>query len=173
MTMERRNILKLLGVAGSGAAVVTGTGAFSSVSAERAVNVEVSGDASALLAIDGTGNHDDYIHDSDGEFAIDLTQSDEGATGVNASASTVIDDLFEVTNKGTQEVELDLSPMTFVDGDGSDELSVLVVPKTNFPTVTLGVGESETYGLVIDEFSPNSSGLNVDSTIEFTAEATN
>jgi len=171
--MQRRNVLKLMGAVGSGAAVVTGTGAFSSVEADRDVTVNVSGDASALLSIDGTGTHDDYIHDSDGEFAIDLTGSDEGATGVNTDASTVIDDLFKVTNQGTQEVELELSPMTFVDGGGSDELSVLVVPKANFPTVTLGVGDSETYGLVIDEYSPNSTGLEIDSTIQFTAEATN
>jgi hypothetical protein len=169
--MDRRTILKLMGALGGGGAVVTGTGAFTSVEAERTVTVDVAGDANALLAISSTGNHDDYIDDSNGEFAIALTSSDEGATGVNTDAVTVVDDLFEVQNQGTQEVELDVTPLTFVDSDGPNTLSVMVVPETSFPSVTLGVGDTETYSLVVSEFSPTDADLNVDSTIRFFAEA--
>lgn len=178
--MERRNMLKLIGALGGGAAVVTGTGAFSSVEAERRVDIEVVGDASAYLSIsevDGSSNGQYLTEESNGEKAIDLTGNNEdisgGGTGVNAEATTVIDDLFEVRNQGTQEVDLDVTPLAFVDTDGPNTLGVLVVPKTSFPSVTLPVGEKEIYSLIAVEFSPTGADLSVDDgTIEFLAEAT-
>ena len=161
-----------MGTVGGGAAVVTGTGAFTSVTADRTVNVEVAGDASALLAIEGTGEHSDYIDNSDGngEFGIDL--SGGSASGVNADAITVVEDLFKVTNQGTQEVNLDVTPLAFVDTSGPNVLGVLVVPSTGFPSVDIPTGESEIYSLVVAEFSPTGADLSVDDgTINFFAEA--
>ncbi|MYL68823.1 hypothetical protein [Halorubrum distributum] len=178
--MDRRTLLKSLGVAGAGGAIVTGTGAFTSVEASRNVSVTVEGDASAYLSISevsGAANSEYLTENGNGEKAIDLdssnTTSGNGA-GVNADAVTVIEDVFQVGNQGTQEVELDITPLTFVDTDGPDTLAVLVVPSTSFPAVTLGTGDSEAYSLVIDEFSPaDGADLAIDSTINFTAEATN
>jgi len=178
--MDRRTLLKALGVTGAGGAVVTGTGAFTSVEADRSVSVEVAGDASAYLSISAVNNSANSAYlteDANGEKAIDLdgnNQTSGGGSGVNADAVTVIEDVFQVGNQGTQEVELDVTPLTFVDTDGPDTLAVLVVPDTSFPTVTLGTGESEAYSLVVDEFSPaDGADLSIDSTINFSAEATN
>jgi hypothetical protein len=173
--MNRRQVLAAIGALGGGGAVVTGTGAFTSVEANRDVSVQVADDSSALLrmAAAGEGN-DGYITTDGGELGIDLTSDNDavGGEGVNADATTVIADLFEIQNQGTQEIEVEVTPLSFVDTDAGDTLIVLVVPQTSFPTVTLGVGDTETYSLVVDTF-PGGNSLEVDDTITVTGEATN
>jgi hypothetical protein len=146
------------------------------VSANRDIAVQVADDASAFLRIDDTGNeNEEYVTETGGEFGIDLTGSNPtntGGEGVNANATTVIADLFEIQNQGTQEVEVEVTPLSFVDTDGSDTLIVLVVPQTGFPTVTLGTGQKETYSLVVDAF-PGGSNLEIEDQITITGEATN
>ena len=168
-------MLAALGVIGGSTAFVTGSGAFTSVEANRDVAVQVADDANAFLrmAAAGEGN-DGYITTDNGELGIDLTSDNEAVAGegVNANATTVIADLFEIQNQGTQEIEVEATPLSFVDNDGSDTLIVLVVPQTSFPSVTLGVGDTETYSLVVDTF-PGGSNLEVDDTITVTGEATN
>lgn len=174
--MNRRQILASIGALGGGSAIVTGTGAFTSVEANRDLSVQVADDSSALLrmAAAGEGN-DEYITTNGGELGIDLTSdnpTNEGGEGVNADATTVIADLFEIQNQGTQEIDVEVTPLSFIDADGSDTLLVLVVPQTSFPSATLGVGDTETYSLVVDTF-PGGSNLEVDDTITVTGEATN
>lgn len=174
--MNRRQVLAAIGALGGGSAVVTGTGAFTSVEANRDLSVQVADDSSALLRMAAAGEeNDEYVTTDGGELGIDLTSDNptaEGGTGVNANAITVIADLFEIQNQGTQEIDVKATPLSFVDNDGSDTLLVLVVPQTNFPSVTLGVGDTETYSLVIDSF-PGGNNLEVDDTITVTGEATN
>lgn len=174
--MKRRNVLAALGALSAGGAVVAGTGAFTSVSANRDVTVQVADDASAFLRIDDTGNaSSEYVTENGGEFGIDLTSSnptDAGGQGVNANATTVIADLFEIQNQGTQEIEVEVTPLSFVDTGSGDTLIVLVVPQTSFPSVTLGVGNTETYSLLVDSF-PGGTDLQISDTITVTGEATN
>ncbi|WP_233125222.1 hypothetical protein [Halorubrum sp. SD683] len=164
-----------MGALGGGGAVVTGTGAFTSVEANRDVSVQVADDTDALLrmAAAGEGN-DEYVTTNGGELGIDLTSDNPtaaGGKGVNTDAVTVIADLFEIQNQGTQEVEVEVTPLSFVDSNNSNSLIVLVVPQTNFPTVTLGVGDTETYSLVVGTF-PGGSSFEIDDEITVTAEAT-
>ena len=178
--MNRRNILAAIGALGAGGAIVTGTGAFTSVEANRSVSVTVEGDANAYLSISEvdsqSGDNAQYLTETaGGEKAIDLTGGNEtsgGGTGVNADAITVIEDLFEVRNQGTQEVELTVTPLTFVDTDGPNTLAVLAVPDGSFPTSTLSTGSAETFSLVVDAFSPTDADVSIDSEISFLAEAT-
>ena len=88
-----------------------GTGAFTSVSADRGVQVSVADDNAALLQIgkargtDGvTDNAAEYVTVSDGVVSLDFSGTDAGATGINDNATTVIDDLLQITNQGTQTV---------------------------------------------------------------------
>ncbi|SIR98093.1 VCBS domain-containing protein [Natronorubrum thiooxidans] len=116
MSMNRRNVLVGLGtiVAGGGAAL--GTGAFSSVEANRSVNVSTTGDAGALIglsieagsALEGTGGTDDEI------IAFDLEND------INLDAVTTFDDVFTVTNTGgtASEITLEIE-------DASDNTSLL------------------------------------------------
>jgi hypothetical protein len=174
--MKRRNVLAALGTLSAGGAIVAGTGAFTSVEANRDIAVQVAGDASALLRIDDTGNaNSEYVTETGGEFGINLTGSNEtdaGGQGVNANATTVIADLFEIQNQGTQEIEVEVTPLSFVDTGSGDTLIVLVVPQTSFPSVTLGVGDTETYSLLVDSF-PGGTNLQVNDTITIKGEATN
>ncbi|AGB30263.1 Protein of unknown function (DUF1102) [Natrinema pellirubrum DSM 15624] len=105
MRMNRRNVLVGLGtiVAGGGAAL--GTGAFSSVEAERTVSVETADDSSAFLALSSARSDAAFVNESDGTVQINLdgTSSADG-DGVNQNAKTTLDELVQVTNQGTQTV---------------------------------------------------------------------
>jgi hypothetical protein len=169
-------MLAALGSVAVGGATAVSTGAFTSVEANRDVSVQVADDSSAFLrmAAAGEGN-DEYVTTDGGKLGINITSDNPtgaGGQGVNANATTVIADLFEIQNQGTQEIDVEVTPFSFVDADGSDTLLVLVVPQTDFPSVTLGVGDAETYSLVVDTF-PGGNGLEVDDTITVTGEATN
>ncbi|MDB2283235.1 hypothetical protein PM030_15290 [Halorubrum ezzemoulense] len=172
--MNRRQVLATMGALGGGGAVVTGTGAFTSVEANRDVSVQVADDTDALLrmAAAGEGN-DEYVTTNGGELGINLTSSnptDAGGQGVNANATTVIADLFEIQNQGTQEIDVEVTPLSFIDTGSGNTLVVLVVPQTGFPSVTLGVGDTETYSLLVDSFS-GGGNLQISDTITVTGEA--
>ena len=111
-----------MGSLAAGGAATIGTGAFTSVEADRDISVEVAGDQSALLAFkkattepDGSGsvtpNAQDYVTlQSGGQLALDFTESDNGASGLNDNASSKFSNLFDIVNQGTQEVEVFVSP---------------------------------------------------------------
>ena len=104
MRMNRRNVLVGLGtiVAGGGAAL--GTGAFSSVEAERTVNITADADSSALLSIEVTG----VIAGSNND-----TIQFELGNGVNLDATTRFDGSLTLTNNGSNDVDIDIT-----DGNG-------------------------------------------------------
>lgn len=174
--MKRRNVLAALGALSAGGAVVTGTGAFTSVSANRDVTVQVADDANAFLALRGIGPNKPYTETSNGTLGIDLTSDNAtgaGGQGVNTNAVTVFAELFEVQNQGTQEVEVEITPLTFVDTNSGDTLVVLIVPQTDFPSVPLSPGDTETYSLIVDVFPGGTSpGIEIDDTMTVSAEAT-
>ncbi len=99
-----------MGSIAAGGAAAMGTGAFTSVSADRSVDVNVADDADALLRIvrdtrssSETPNAQEYV-DVNGQVSIDITDTDSGATGLNDEATTIIDDLLTIENQGTQGV---------------------------------------------------------------------
>jgi hypothetical protein len=103
--MNRRKFLIGAGSLAAGSAAAMGTGAFSSVSANRALNVETTGDASALLSIDDIDSSEnaEYVDTSGGTVSIDITTG-AGGDGVNQDATTYIYDLLVIENQGTQDV---------------------------------------------------------------------
>ncbi|UWG51843.1 DUF1102 family protein [Halalkaliarchaeum sp. AArc-CO] len=107
--MERRKFVIGLGSLAAGGAAAMGSGAFSSVEAERDLVVEAAGDAGGLLGIEpaDTPNGDAYAEVDDGIVSIDLTTTSGVAgapDGVNDQAFTVIDDILTITNQGSQEI---------------------------------------------------------------------
>ena len=111
--MNRRTVLIGLGGLFAGSGALLGTGAFTTVTAERTVNVETAGDANAFLGIEPfetdnerSNNAAEYVDTSGETVVIDITGTDEGATGVNENAITAIDRLLKVTNNGTQTVQV-------------------------------------------------------------------
>ena len=90
--------------------LVTASGAFTSVAADRTVTVNTAGDSSALLGLapNSSGNGD-YASTENGELTIDLSESNlndiNDGTGVNINATTRIDHVINVTNNGAQPVD--------------------------------------------------------------------
>jgi hypothetical protein len=105
--MDRRKFLIGAGSIAAGSAAAMGTGAFTSVTAQRGVTVNVADDANALLALEAedTPNGNAYVGEHDG--VVDL-HFDENAgvdgDGLNQNAETIIRNLLQVTNQGTQDV---------------------------------------------------------------------
>ena len=154
-TMERRKFLIGAGALASGSAAAVGTGAFTSVTADRDLTVNVAGDASAFLkfALEDTENAA-YAQvggssDSTLEIALDgsITDGDSEPTGsgVNEDAYTIIRDIFTITNQGTQDIYVGVEGSTLPDKEES-------------------YGENENIDKAIDFFSDDSdlgSGLGI------------
>ncbi|WP_435100101.1 DUF1102 domain-containing protein [Halorubrum sp. N11] len=130
--MQRRKFVVGLGALASGSAAAVGTGAFTSVEADRSVDVEVAGDSSAYLALrkaagpnsDPGANSDAYVDDSGAEVSFDFSSSNNTTDlgdGFNPNAVTEIDDLIEVQNQGTQSAYLsvDTANLDLSDGSGN------------------------------------------------------
>lgn len=104
--MQRRKFIAGVGSLAAGAAAVTGTGAFTSVSANRSVAVDVADDSDALLAIEpqATPNGNEYASKNSGTVELDFSGTDVGGGGLNRNAETIIRDILQVRNQGTQDV---------------------------------------------------------------------
>lgn len=101
MKMNRRNVLVGLGtiVAGGGAAL--GTGAFSSVEADRTVTVSTASDTGGDALVGFTNLDGNYVtENSDGVIEIDVSN-------VNVDSTTTIKSAFEIVNNHDSAVTLD------------------------------------------------------------------
>lgn len=114
--MQRRKYLAAIGSLAAAGAAGMGTGAFTSVRADRGLTVNTRYNSDALLGLQkmDSPNGNAYVESpgasgSNG-IAIDLGDSDgdavgeNGAYGVNGNAYTVIRDLLKITNQGSQTV---------------------------------------------------------------------
>lgn len=139
--MKRRQLL-LGGGAMFGGASILGTGAFTSVAADRDVAVNVAGDSDAFLQLRGAtdDNGDElpnaqYVRETSGTLELNFTgdnsQIDGGGEGFNARADTGISRVFEVRNQGTQEVDVTLR--TAAQDDTSTNGVVLVPSDVDAP----------------------------------------
>jgi hypothetical protein len=116
MQLTRRNALIGMGTVAAGAGVIGGTGAFTSVEADRTVSVQTAGDGDAALVLeqaelDGsvTSNASEYVQETSGTVQINLdgtqgNSSDANAAGLNQNAKTRFDNLVGVANQGTQPI---------------------------------------------------------------------
>lgn len=176
--MNRRRLLMAVGVTVSGGALATGSGAFTSASVDRTVAVDVDPDSEAYLSLVPGPDNGRYINNDDGLFKIDLTESNDNIAGegLNSGSFFVFEELFQIQNSGSQEVEVTPSPLAFSDTNGSETLLFVIVPETtplsNFPKITLGVGESETYGVVALMNGGTDNSLGINKTLSISAEAT-
>lgn len=106
--MQRRKFLIGAGVLAAGGAAVTGSGAFSAMSAERDVNVDVVNDSNGLLALRvGPQMDSDVIREEDGEVKIDFTAGGS-AGGVNVNSRYQVglfDDDYDKVPGGALDVE--------------------------------------------------------------------
>ena len=141
---NRRKFIAGLGALATGSAAAVGTGAFTSATAERTVNVQVAGDASAYLGLEPVSGspNSDYIVVSNQEVSFDFSGDDGDSSGggtvdgdgFNPDATTRVDDLLRVTNQGTQAVNFWVNIENL--GAGSD---FLTIEASGNPTSTPGM----------------------------------
>jgi len=167
MKLTRRNALIGLGslVAGSGALV--GTGAFSSVEADRTVNINTSGDSSAQLGI-GAGSGATSIVGTETDDGVDQFKLEQ--TDLNADALTTFSDAVEVSNNGNSEVGFYISSATGL-GDSAtldiEQDGTSVVGSNN--AVSLTTSTPIDLDVVVDLQGTNEVG-DIPSTITFVAD---
>ncbi|TKX44624.1 hypothetical protein [Halorubrum sp. ARQ200] len=97
MRLNRRKMLIGLGGVSASSGALMGTGAFTSVEAERTLSVETAGDASALLGLESTDKPNGEYTELTSEGTVEVTLDT-----VNKHAVTTVRDVFRVTNKGSQ-----------------------------------------------------------------------
>ena len=171
-TMERRKFVIGAGALATGSAAALGTGAFSSVEAERSVEIDVEGDAEAYLRLTGDEEFidDDTPQDSELEFAFGVNEeTEEGGQGFNDDAVTVVEDIVTIENQGTEDtVQVDFGE----DGDNDDEVTVnlddadvkLMLPE-DVSDRTIDVGNSTTIDIEVDTRDPEGSDSEEDITL--------
>lgn len=155
--MRRRRFLAGVGGLVSAGGAALGTGAFTSVKAERSVSIDVADDDRAFLRLeplvkDGVKDSPTGRSKSFGQavsFTVPGTGNGESqsAEGVGLDSVYEFHDLLQVSNQGTQPVELHSS----YDGDSLADLALVNdngVLRDNPPI--LDVGDSIDVGLYVD-----------------------
>ena len=118
--MRRRKFLIGAGSLAVGTAGAIGTGAFTSVSAQRTVGVASVSDPNAYLALTPT---DERAFTTNGQLKLEFNGSNHGASGLNQNARTAFTDLFEIKNQGDNTVVVAVGVSEsdiFIDGPDND-----------------------------------------------------
>ena len=175
--MNRRNVLIGLGTVAAGGGAALGTGAFSSVEADRTVTVETAGDASGFLALNGDGT---YVEDDSSDtLTIDLGAL--GAEAFNEEARTVVEGVVTATNNSADGEEIDVgfdngtSQVPSLDFDMTDgnsnnvKVTLFWGSEDSQAVQTVGSGNSADMGAIVDTRSESNGegtdGASVDVTI--------
>lgn len=125
--MDRRKFLIGMGSLTVGGAAVVGSGAFTSVQANRPIEVSVAEDASAYLNINPASSPNGAYAEITGD-TIEINLNDDAdvdGSGLNAEADTTIEDIVAVTNEGTQGVGLSVDVAFDSSIGNNSEFSVL------------------------------------------------
>lgn len=186
--MKRRNILISAGGLLGGSAVL-GTGAFTSVTADRNADIAVTTEDSAYLAIEPTaaGTYDNNVYADSGSgnqirldfnavTGVDQSQGDAGAQGVGLDSVYTLDNIFKITNQGTQEIYVwaqinsgDVSNAPLDDiylypGSSSDTpIEGPLGSSSRNNVVSVDVGNTQRFGVYIDVKDNQSTADNTES----------
>ncbi|WP_080510640.1 DUF1102 domain-containing protein [Halorubrum kocurii] len=170
--MQRRKMLAGLGSLAAGGAAAMGTGAFNFANIERGMNVNVTDDSSAFLALNDTSA---YADGSGDKLALTF-DSDATVTGdgINKDSDYSFTGVFSIRNQGNQPVKV-----WIVDDDGNDavewygtdtnnksDFSTLMEDPGN--TYQLDIGERVFVNVVI--FLKDNSAGDLPTTIEVVAD---
>lgn len=115
MRLTRRNSIIGLGTAAAGAGIISGTGAFDSVTADRSFEVSVGGDEGALLGLsvenqtiagteEGGAGDNDIIY-----FELDSDETAGDNPSLNENATTIFREVIRATNNGSNDVSLEIN----------------------------------------------------------------
>lgn len=110
--MERRKFVVGLGSLAAGASAAMGTGAFTSVTANRDLEVDLETDANAYLGLTPGQENGEYVQTQGGSspngvIMIEMNgQSNQPGSGINAQAVSTFDDLFRIHNQADDKKEV-------------------------------------------------------------------
>ena len=105
--MNRKQIFAALSAVTLIIVTLSGTGAFSTVSADRDVSISVADDADAFLGIEPTDDAEGvYATEVNGQIKLTFDGTGTRAEGLNPDARTSFGQVFTVTNQGTQSVNV-------------------------------------------------------------------
>ena len=159
---NRRKFIAGLGALATGSAAAMGTGAFTSVEAERGVSVNTAGDANAYLKF---SSDDEFVTNNNGdELTIDLggPSNGWGGKGFNQNAASVVPEVFTITNQGQDDIELSLEysgngkVVSEVDNADLDWSEGVYFELSDEENGTLSPGQSTTVDVAVVEQSGNS-----------------
>jgi hypothetical protein len=149
MYLPRGKLLALIAVVVA-ASMVSATGAFSTVKAERNVDVKVTGDKGAFLSLKPatSPNANEYVKMKSGKLSINLDGSvkKNAGKGVNPDAVTKFDKLFVISNYGSQDIKV-----TFNETPNSKAVTFYTKSKKNIEGgFTIAEGKSKTIGIKVN-----------------------
>jgi len=164
MKSNRRSVLIGLGTLTVGGGAVFGTGAFSSVDADRSVSVTVADDSNALLGLSVEDSYNGISSPSGGQASFDFTD-------INENAVTEFDAALTVTNNGSEEVSVSVSDspaaITFFEAGTENDISESgneITIASEDPSATADIDIEID---LVDESAPSG-----DNTITISAEST-
>lgn len=174
MKLNRRQTLIGLGALAGGTGALVGSGAFSSVEAERDFEVQTAGDEDALLALTPAGTETIAQLEENDILSFELQGNDD--IGLNQHARTAFRPAFNVENNGTNEVNF------YVDGntepnlggvldfqDHTDQTSI--VGTNSEDGVAIDVDGNREIDIVIDLIDHSTSDLDDITTVTLVAES--
>lgn len=138
MRFNRKTVLIALAVMVIGSGALVGTGAFSSVEADRTVNINTAGDSNAQLALNIT---DSELEGSNGDTIAFNLSSD----GVNLDATTRFNGALEITNNGDDDVDLYIT-----DGSGNSLINSNAAMGFEMKKAQLNATETKTVDVVFN-----------------------
>ena len=141
------------------------------------MDVEVAGDASAYLALEAVSGSPNsaYVQTNNGEVSIDFSSGNPNTSGdlgdgFNPDAVTVVEDLLQVTNQGTQAVDFSID-LSNLNTGGADVTITPAGGSTDLTqnSVTIGTGNSITLDLEVDTTGQGPASTSGTITFEATA----
>jgi hypothetical protein len=162
--------------------LVTASGAFTTVQADRTAEVNVAGDAGALVAIEPhtSNNGDAYAENESGQVELSLIgefDNDQDPAGINQDALTNVNFVINITNQGSQTANVSIERtgtnagvLGFVNGT-ADSGTNMTAPAGN--SNTIGPGETIEVSITIDtRDSSLGTGAEILNEVTIVAEAT-
>lgn len=114
MRFTRRRMLLGLGTTAAVTGGVLGTGAMTSVQADRTIDIDVAGDSNAFVGLYDTSSGD-FVDKNDGALRIRLNDQVASGSGVNHGtggsdvATTTLDPAFTLRNQGANTMYVQIS----------------------------------------------------------------
>jgi len=156
--MERRKFIIGAGALATGSAAAVGTGAFSSVEADRNLTVEVDNDTEGFLGLEAADDTPYVEEDDHGRIEFDFSDS-----GFNPDSITQFDPLFTMTNNGSNTVQpfMDLEVESFDAGDtgvSAEDIEDSIIFYAKEVTLT-GIGPTDREDFTGEDADPGRGGV--------------